>query len=108
RQSEAIMFLRAIYVAESDPLQFRRSVLRKSAFAAVGLALGRDLEAVDVKQVDRGLMRDQDVFGVHVADDQAVFMYRGDGPRDVGRDVDQKRPRRFRELLQPALGTVQR
>ena len=66
------------------------------------------LEAVDVEQIDRGLTRDQDVFGVYVADDQAVFMYRGDGSRDVGRDVDQKRPRRFRELLQPALGTVQR
>ena len=61
-QSETIVLLRAIYVAEGDALQFRRSVFRKSAFAAVGLALGRDLEAVDVEQVDRGLLRDQDVF----------------------------------------------
>src|SRR5262245_57526435 len=108
RQSEAIVLLPAINVAESDALQFRRSVFRKSALAAVGLAVGRDLEAVDVEQVDRGLPRDQDVFRVHVADDQAVFVDEGGGPRDVRGDVDQERPRGLGEFLQPALGAVQR
>src|SRR6266508_1096035 len=108
RQPEAIVLLRAIHVAEGDALQFRRSVFRKSSFAAVGLAVGRDLEAVDVEQVDRGLPRDQDVFRVQVADDQAVFVDEGDGPCDVRSDVDQERPRRFGEFLQPALGAVQR
>src|SRR5215475_15923450 len=90
RQSEAVVFLRAIYLAEGDALQFRRRIFRKSALAAVSLPLGRDLEAVDVQQVDRGLPRDQDAFGVHVADHQAVFVDGGDGSRDVGRDVNQK------------------
>src|SRR5262244_2519999 len=37
-----------------------------------------------------------------------MFVNGGDGSRDIGRDVDQKGPRRVRKLLQPALGAVQR
>src|SRR5262249_53427327 len=108
RQPEAIVLLPAIHFAERYALQFRRSVFRKPALAAVGLAVGRDLEAVDVQQVDRGLPRHQDVFGVQVADDQPVFVDGGHRPRDVRGDVNQERPRRLWEFLQPALGAVQR
>src|SRR5215813_5488312 len=37
-----------------------------------------------------------------------MFVNGGDGSRDVGRDVDQKGPRRVWKFLQPALGAVQR
>src|SRR5262245_37468566 len=37
-----------------------------------------------------------------------MFVNGGDGSRNIGRDVDQKGPRRVWKLLQPALGAVQR
>src|SRR5262245_46235269 len=107
RQSEAVVFLGAIDVSEGHALQLRRSVFRKAGVASVGPAVNRDLKAVDIEQVDRRLPRDQDVFGVQVADDEAVFVNGGDGARDVGRDVDQKGPGGFWEFLEPALGAVQ-
>src|SRR5262245_19753742 len=107
RQSEAVVFLRAIDVSEGHALQLRRSVFRKAAVAAVGPAVNRNLKTVDVEQVDRRLPRDQDVFGIQVADDVAVFVDGGDGASDVGRDVDQKGPGGFGEFLEPALGAVQ-
>src|SRR5262249_16341394 len=107
RQSEAVVFLRAIDVAEGHALQFRRSVFRKAAVAAIGPAVNRDLKAVDIEQVDRRLPRDQDVFGIQIADDEAVFVDGGDGAGDVGREVDQKGPGGFWEFLEPALWAVQ-
>src|SRR5262249_36837635 len=43
-----------------------------------------------------------------VSDDQAVFVYGRDGSRDIGRNVNQERPRSSGEFLQSALGAVQR
>src|SRR5262252_1237092 len=107
-QPEPIVLLRAINVAKSDALQFGWRVFRKSSFAAICLAVEPDLEAVDVQQIDRRLPRDQDVFGIHVSDDQTMFVYGRDGSRDIGRDVNQERPRSSGEFLQSALGAVQR
>src|SRR5262245_14108937 len=105
--TETIMLLRTIHIAEGDALQFGRSVFSEAAVASVGLTINRDLKAVDIEQIDRRLPRDQDVFGIQVADDEAVFVNGGDGASDVGRDVDQKGPGGFWEFLEPALGAVQ-
>src|SRR5262245_53707985 len=108
RQSETVVLLLAIYFAERHTLQFRRRVFWKSSFAAVSLAVERDLKAVDVQQMDRRPSSDQDVFGIHVAYDQSMFVDGRDGSRDVGSDINQKGPRSFGEFLQPAPRAVQR
>src|SRR5262245_38196517 len=105
--TETIMLLRTIHIAEGDALQFGRSVFSEAAVASVGLTINRDLKAVDIEQIDRRHPRDQNVFGIQIADDEIVFVDGGYGARDVGRYVNQKRPGGFWEFLEPAFRAVQ-
>src|SRR5262249_52921724 len=97
RQPETIVLLPSIYVSERHALQFWRCIFWKPSLTTIGLAFDRNLETVDIEQIDRGLPRDQDVFGIEIAYHQSVFVDGRYRSRDVGRGIDQKRPRSFGE-----------
>src|SRR5262249_32605926 len=108
RQPETIVLLPSIYVSKRHALQFWRRIFWKPSLTTIGLAFDRNLETVDIEQINRSLMSDQDVFRVQVAYHQSVFVDGHYCSGDIGGNVDQKHPRSFGEFLEPTLRTVER
>jgi hypothetical protein len=87
-------------------LHFRRLVIACPHATQPSLIACGDLETVAIDALDGGIVRNQQVAVVHIADHHTRLMDEVKGPRGILRGVNQEAPVRLRKMLQSELWVI--